>query len=302
MVRAKSLNEIKLLVALLAITLSACTFNKMYYAPSPIPASAKKARLVDKETKDTTFIVFGENHQPSFTNSNGQIKEVDYIITSHNFISTSGGKIHAWMICPKSAKPKASILFLHGNAGNLVSHFPGLLPLVKKGFQIFIFDYSAYGFSTGKATRASLLKDAQSALNYFKSLPNVLNTKQIIYGQSLGGHLSAVLASQNQDKIDALVIEGAFSSHKDIAARTAGFIGRWMVKEKYSAKQSIKSFKKPVLIIHSKEDETIPFKMGKTLFENANEPKQFYEIKGAHMAGPVLYTDSISVKLERMIK
>lgn len=289
------------LIVLLMLLLSACTFNKMYYAPTQIPAAAKKARLVDKETKDTTFIVFGENHQPSFTNSNGQLKALYYSIVSHNFNSTSGSKIHAWMICPKNIAPKASILFLHGNAGNLVSHFPGLIPLVKKGYQIFIFDYSAYGFSTGKANRSNVLKDAEAALLYYKSLPNVVNSKLVVYGQSLGGHLSAVLSSQNQDKVDALIIEGAFSSHKDIAARTAGFIGRWIVKEKYSAKESIKSFKKPVLIIHSTEDETIPFKMGKTLFENANEPKQFYQIKGAHMAGPVLYTDSICARLERMI-
>jgi len=270
--------------------------------PTPIPTTAKKVRMVDKETKDTTFIVLGENHQPSFTNSKGQIKDLDYTITSHNFNSVSGSLINGWLLCPNKQVPKVSILFLHGNAGNLISHFPGLIPLVKKGYQIFIFDYSAYGFSTGKATRANVLKDAQSALTYFKALPNVLNTKQIIYGQSLGGHLSAVLASQNQDKIDALVIEGAFSSHKDIAAQTAGFLGGWIVKEKYSAKESIKTFKKPVLIIHSTEDETIPFKMGKTLFENANEPKQFYQIKGAHMAGPVLYTDSIAIKINELIK
>lgn len=293
---------VKSIVVTSILFFASCTFNKMYYAPTLIPEKAKKVRMVDQETKDTTFIVLEPTtHQPTFTNSKEDEKQLNYIVTSHNFQSSNGNTINAWMLSPKNNLPKASILFLHGNSGNIITQFPGLIPLVGRGYQIFIFDYSGYGFSTGNANRTNVLKDAKAALDYFKALPQVTNTKQLIYGQSLGGHLATVLAEQHQDRIDALVIEGAFSSHKDIAARTAGFLGRWIVKEKYSAKESIKSFKKPVLIIHSIEDETIPFKMGKTLYKNANDPKQFYEIKGAHIAAPVLYPDSIAAKIDLLL-
>ena len=122
----------------------------------------------------------------------------------------------------------------------------------------------------------------------------------VIYGQSLGGHLSAVVAAQRQNDIDGLVIEGAFSSHKDIAANIAGIFGRIFVNEKYSAVKSIKDYKKPLLVIHSTEDKIIPFKMGQKIFDNANSPKEFFEIKKEHILGPKFYTDEISKKIKSM--
>jgi alpha-beta hydrolase superfamily lysophospholipase len=175
-----------------------------------------------------------------------------------------------------------------------------MTPLIKNGFQIFMFDYSGFGFSEGKAKKENILIDAFSALNYLKSRQDVMNTKLIIYGQSLGGHLSAVVASQKQNDIDGLVIEGAFSSHKDIAAYTLGIFGRIIVNEKYSAIKSIKDYKKPLLIIHSTEDETIPFNMGRKIFENANLPKEFYEIKHKHILGTKYYSEEISKKMKSM--
>ena len=168
-------------------------------------------------------------------------------------------------------------------------------------FQVFIFDYSGFGFSEGKATRKQVLSDANAALNYIKGREDVKGTKLVIYGQSLGGHLSAVVAAQRQEEIDGLVIEGAFSSHKDIAAENAGFFGRLLVCEQYSASESIRNYKKPVLIIHSTEDDIIPFEMGKKLFDNANNPKEFYEIKHCHMCGPDFYAESIAQKIKKMV-
>ena len=114
--------------------------------------------------------------------------------------------------------------------------------------------------------------------------------------------MSAVVAQKRQTEIDGLVIEGAFSSHKDIAAKTAGIFGRMFVSEKYSAYKAIQEFEKPVLVIHSTEDETTPFEMGQKIFNNANEPKEFYEIKGCHICGPDFYADSISLKIQNMLK
>jgi fermentation-respiration switch protein FrsA (DUF1100 family) len=114
------------------------------------------------------------------------------------------------------------------------------------------------------------LTDAVSALDYLRTRQDVKETKLVIYGQSLGGNLAAVVASQRQNEIDGLVIEGGFSSYKDMAAKQYGFLGRMLIAEKYSAIKSIKTYKKPLLNIHSKEDKTVPFDLGKKLFDNAN--------------------------------
>ena len=160
-------------------------------------------------------------------------------------------------------------------------------------------DYSGFGYSTGKLKRKNALIDGNNGLNHL--INTVKYEKLIIYGQSLGGHLSCTVAHMNQDKIDGLVIEGAFSSHKDVAADEVPFFSRIIVREIYSAEKNLPKFNKPVLIIHSTEDTKIPFEHGQRLFEVANEPKMFFPIKKHHISGPIYYLDSIIDKVEILL-
>lgn len=272
----------------------------MYLHPTKVPANAKK--LTIKSATDSTLVFFSANiYQPTFLKNGKDTIDFDFTIESVVFKSSNGNNLNGWILKPKNKTPTITLLHFHGNAGFLISQYQAMTPLIKYGFQIFVFDYSGFGFSEGKATRENVLFDANSALSYVKNRPDVKDTRLVIYGQSLGGHLSAVVAEQRQVDIDGLVIEGAFSSHRDIAAKTAGFFGRILVSEKYCAYKSIRTYKKPVLVIHSTEDEVIPFKMGQKIFNNATAPKEFYEIKKCHMCGPDFYADSISRKIVNML-
>lgn len=286
--------------------LTACSFNKMYLQPTTlpkIPPDKDKVSITTMTKNDTTLVEFNtKTLQPTFLKNNKDTINIDYTIESVVFKSSSGNNLNGWLLKPKNINATITLLHFHGNAGFLLSQYQAMTPFLKYGFQAFVFDYSGFGFSEGKATRQNVLIDANSALTYVKSRPDTKDTKLVIYGHSLGGHLSAVVAEQRQADIDGLVIEGAFSSHKDIAAKTAGVFGRILVSEKYSACKSIQQYKKPVLVIHSTEDETIPFEMGQKIFSNANEPKEFYEIKKCHMCGPNFYADSISLKIINMLK
>jgi fermentation-respiration switch protein FrsA (DUF1100 family) len=292
----------------LAVLLSSCSFNKLFLQPDRFPATMNRIKMIDYDHKDTMLITFnGSNFQPTFLKKTDTLK-FDFTVESVVFTSSNGHKLNGWFLKPKNSTPTTTLLHFHGNAGSVLSQYRALSPLLKNNFQIFVFDYSGFGFSEGKATRKNVLTDAFSALDYVKSRTDVTNTKLVIYGQSLGGHLSPVVAAQREKDIDALVIEGAFSSHKDIAATFAhkviwaGCIGRLFTKCGYSAKKSIQKYHKPVLIVHSTEDEVIPFKMGKKLFEKANQPKEFYEIKKCHICGPTFYPDEISERINKMLK
>lgn len=285
---------------LVSLMLSSCAFNKMFLEPLKIPNVAKKATLTDQQGQEFLIINFGENHQPSFNDNNGNPAKLSYTVKNALFNNSIGNQLNGWIISPIENYNGTTVLFLHGNAGNIITHFTGALLLVEKGFEVFLFDYSGFGFSQGKATRSNVLLDANAALNYLLKEKSVNSNKLIIYGQSLGGHLATKVAAQNEDKIDGLVVEGAFSSHKDIAAETAGIFGRIFVAEKYSGLKSVKEFNKPILIIHSKEDRVIPFELGKKLFEYANEPKTFYEIDKCHICGLSFYSDSIADKIREM--
>ncbi len=284
-----------------SLMICSCSFNKMYLQPTKIPNLANQTIRIDKETGDTLVINISENYQPTFVTLRNGPANLPYKIESVVFENIDKTPLNGWVISPKASDNGRTILFFHGNAGNLFGQYELALPFVKRGFQVFIFDYSGFGFSEGEATRSNVLKDGRAAFQFIHEREQNSNRQLIIYGQSLGGHLAPVIASEFQEQVDALVVEGAFSSHKDIAAHRASILGRIFVAEKYSAVESIKKLSKPVLVIHSTEDKTIPFKQGQKLFRAANQPKTFYEIDKPHMMGPIFYADSIISKLNSTI-
>ena len=289
------------LIITLLFIFNSCSFNSAFLQPDKITST--KLKFANGTSTDTTVVFFkGDNHQPIFLKNGKDTINLDFTIESVVFESSNGNKLNGWILKPKNTIPTITLLHLHGNAGFLLSQLQAISPLIKKGFQIFMFDYSGFGFSEGNATRKNVLADALSALDYVKTRQDVKDTKLVIYGQSLGGHLSAVVGALRQNDIDGLVIEAAFSSHKDIAANFAGFIGRLLVKQGYSAIKSIKEFHKPLLVIHSTEDQLIPFYMGKKIFDNANSPKEFFEVKKGHICAPTYYADEILNKIKNMLK
>lgn len=299
-----------IILLFIAILLLSCSFNKVFLHPDKFPAKTTRIKVVDLDSKDTTIINFaGAYFQPEFTTLNNAPVQKPFVVESVLFKNGNGILLNGWLIKPAgNGKINITMLHFHGNEGSLASQYQAIVPVVKDGVQVFMFDYSGFGFSAGKATMQNIRADALAALNYIGGRADVKNTKLAIYGQSLGGHLAAVIAAENPERIDGLVMEGAFSSPKDMAAYKVkkviglGFIGRLLVKEDYSAKASIKKYHKPCLIIHSTEDEEVPFYMGQLLYKDANTPKEFYQIKGAHINGPRIYADSILTKIKSMLQ
>ena len=113
------------------------------------------------------------------------------------------------------------------------------------------------------------------------------------------GHTAVLLAAEVGAACNGLIVEGAFNSYDDIAASStkAGFLARIATKGGAAAKERIAEVKVPVLVIHSREDATVPFAMGEELFRNAPEPKQFMEVSGRHCAAPVLFADTLGARI-----
>ena len=96
----------------------------------------------------------------------------------------------------------------------------------------------------------------------------------------------------------ALILESAFTSVPDVGVQAYPFLPvRWLARFQYNTQEYLRSVSAPVLVIHSPQDEVIPYKFGRALFASANEPKQFLEIRGGHNEGFQLsgrvYTDGI---------
>lgn len=232
----------------------------------------------------------------------------NYHVEEINFKSSNGKNLNGWFFKPKNKAVIGTILHFHGNAANISYQFQFSDSLIKTGFQVMVFDYQGFGKSEGKESQEHVLEDGISALHYIKQREDVKNTKLILFGQSLGGHLSCVVAAREQKLIDALVVEGAFTGHERMAVyvgKKSGapkFLTKMLVPSKYDAIDEIDKITIPKLIIHSTEDETCPFYMGKELFEKAVQPKEFWEVKGGHMQSSQLYKGEFVKHFLNLIK
>jgi len=264
-----------------------------FLEPRVLPDGLRQIDLTDSRSGNVIRVRLDENHLPVRRDFFADGVEIPFFIEGSLIDSSSGSRLHAWRVVPKEAANGVWVLLLHGNGGNILTNLGAGIALVKKGFEVTIVDYSGYGYSSGEATRENLIEDAVSALKVVASEARSQNRRLVLYGQSLGGHLAVVVAAKNPEAVDALVIEGAFTSHKSIAAEHKGALAGVLVREPYSAEESIAGYAKPILVIHSRDDEVVPFEMGRRLFEAANDPKVFLEIGQAHLAGLALYADQI---------
>ncbi len=205
--------------------------------------------------------------------------------------------IHA--ILYEHEDPIASVFFLHGNAGNLSSWYAVGELFYQKGYTVFMLDYPGFGNSSGTATHANVIESTYAAVDYFKKHKAVSSTKKLIGGFSLGGNLAIKVAVDHPLVFDGLFVEGAFSSHKDIAAsgfpKLFRFLPRLLVKNSIDAASLISVWDKPLMVVHSSEDRTCPIEQGRKIYASAvsTQHKDFWEIKGPHLGGisrqPELY-------------
>lgn len=211
-------------------------------------------------------------------------------------------KLNTVLFKPETA-PKATIIFYHGSAGNISTYTFITDPLVKAGYQVFAIDFRGYGKSTGKPTHLNIAHDAQFIIDQIIEKDEFENLPIIIYGASMGTQIATKMAKDNQDKIAALVLDGTIGSFTDMALLSAPEEQKAMIAQyvtsPYSAKEDIKEIKNtPKLFIHSKGDKSVPFSQGETVFNNAQEPKVFWEYEGNHIDAvlefPELYIQKIN--------
>ena len=195
------------------------------------------------------------------------------------FFSSDGTKLNGWYIPAKESR--TTVLFCHGNAGNISHRIEAIDMFCRIGLDVFIFDYRGYGRSQGSPTEEGLYTDAHAAFKYLIDKRNKDEGSIVIYGKSLGANVAVELCSKVRPA--ALISESAFTSALEMGKKLFPFLPvKWFITIKYDALSKIKDIYVPKLIIHSEDDEIIPFQQGRKLFEKAPEPKEFYKMRGGH--------------------
>ena len=208
-------------------------------------------------------------------------------------------RLHGWYVPAENYR--GVVLFFHGNAGNISHRLDSINIFNDLGLDTLIIDYRGYGQSTGKTSEKGTYLDAQAAWDYLVKSRRVPADQIIIIGRSLGGAIGAWLAARQTPA--AVIIESSFSSGVDMAQRLYPFLPvRLITRLKYPVVEYASQLICPVLVVHSRHDEIIPFEMGQAIYAAVKSDKKFVELRGDHNNGFLLSQEVYIAGLEDFIR
>ena len=209
-------------------------------------------------------------------------KSIDLDYDEIRLITGDRINLSAWYIPADNSR--GTLLFCHGNAGNISHRLDSIRIFHELGLDVLIFDYRGYGQSDGKPSEDGTYLDAQSSWDYLVKTRSFPPHKIILFGRSLGSAVATEIALRNN--AGALIVESGFTSIPDLGTRYFPFFPvRFISRFQYSTIDKVTKIGIPKLFIHSRDDDIIPFQHGITLYEKAEHPKDFLEIRGNHNEG-----------------
>ena len=174
----------------------------------------------------------------------------------------------------KNVNNYKTILFLHGNAGSLENRIHKINHFKDMNINFLLVAWRGFSGNKGQSTEQNLYEDARSAVQWLES-KGIKENNIIIYGESLGTGVATEIA-QNKN-FAGIILESPFTSMIEAGKDKYPYLPvRLLLKDKYESDQKIKNIKSPVLIMHGKVDNIVPFHMGEKMYELANEPKYYY--------------------------
>jgi uncharacterized protein len=200
------------------------------------------------------------------------------------WFSAGSTRLHGWYVPCKN--PRAVILFSHGNAGNITDRADILRTLHDELFcSVLAYDYRGYGRSEGTPTEQGILADGRAARKWLAAHAGVAENQIVEMGESLGGGVAVDLAATGGAR--GLVLENTFSSLPEVAAAHFPWLPvRLLMRAQLNSAAKIRNYHGPLLQAHGDGDQIVPFKLGKKLFEAANEPKELVVIPGGDHNDP----------------
>lgn len=196
-------------------------------------------------------------------------------------------KIHAWYVPVRTDdnadnnRSTPTVLFFHGNGGNISHRLPTIDLAVGLGANIMLLDYRGYGRSSGSPSEDNMYTDAEACYRWLTETKATPPDQIILFGRSLGGAVAIELATRVE--CAGLIVESSLTSAKAMGNLMFPYfpVGL-LLKHKFASIEKIRNVNCPILVAHSKNDDMIPFQMGRALFEKARRPKRMVQIAGLH--------------------
>ena len=212
--------------------------------------------------------------------------------------TADGERLHGWWLPHDQAR--GTLLFFHGNAGNISHRLESLQIFHELGLNVLIFDYRGYGLSSGRPSEQGVYEDARTAWRWLIEDAEVDAASVLLFGRSMGGAVAARLASEVSAA--GLIVESSFSSIVDIASEYYGWLPvRWLTRIQFPTAEWVAEAEVPVLVVHSLDDEIVRFEHARRILEAAGERGQLLEIEGDHNTGFLRSRAAYQAGLERFM-
>jgi pimeloyl-ACP methyl ester carboxylesterase len=211
------------------------------------------------------------------------------------FEAEDGAELHGWWIPDPCAR--GTILYCHGNNGNLTNRIDVLNDLKRLGLNLFAFDYRGYGRSVGVPTEAGLFRDVRAAWDHLIAVRALEPTSILLFGHSLGGAVAIDGALHRE--VAGLVVQSSFTHVRDMARVIYPRVPMHLIaRNQFRSIEKVARLAMPKLFIHGDEDQTVPIELGRRLYQSAAAPKEWYEVPGAghselHRWGGARYHDCL---------
>ena len=217
-------------------------------------------------------------------------------------LNTSDGEtLSGWWL--PAMRERAVLLFLHGNAGNMSDRIESLKVFNRLGFSVLIFDYRGFGNSTGTPTEYGLYEDAETAWRYLTASRRIDPMRIVVFGRSLGGGVATHLVQRHSSRL--LILESVFTSIHELTTHHYPFLPvRWLMKDKFNSISRIHMHQAAaLLVVHSPDDEIVPYAHGQELYAAARGNKDLLTISGRHNNGFLVtgdkYVEAIDAFLDQ---
>jgi fermentation-respiration switch protein FrsA (DUF1100 family) len=197
--------------------------------------------------------------------------------------TADGESLNGWFFTSVTQPAQATIIYFHGNGGNISNLGWVGERLATRGFDVLLIDYRGYGKSTGaSSSEDGIYRDADAAYDYLVKTRGASPERLVLYGQSIGTTASADLASRRP--CGAVILESGLSSGRDMTAKLLPKALHWVhffTLNRFDSAHKLASIHCPVLVTHGDPDSIIPTAQGRALFAAANEPKQLLIYPGS---------------------
>ncbi len=234
---------------------------------------------------EDSLIFFPDPHPSGFWDAEAVARDTGTTVEDCFFEAVDGTRLHGWWCRPEALEGEAHatsemvLLWFHGNAGNLSQRSELMFELAGIPVQVFIIDYRGYGRSNGRPSEKGVLRDARAAWRFLTEDRAIPPERIVILGKSLGGAVAVDLAAEVTPA--GLIVESSFASIPEMAAHHYPFVPKWLIRTRLDSLGKIGNVGCPIMVIHSPDDEIVPYEHGRRLFDAAPKDKRFHEVPGA---------------------